>query len=194
MQMSTATMNAMRNDKRYQTDDNPIDWSSFDESSLQNGPVDGSIQLRIVSIILLVLGLAALIAGVNGFGAQLEQMNGAPTFSYAVIDPLLLAGTGLLTLVPACFGLQTASTAVSFVAPTVLGLIGIVFMVIMTGVELFMSLMGSEGSMIPWIVGIVLSIVYLYFVVRVHRAANDLGRAKRRPTKEELWDENNIWK
>ena len=152
MQMSTATMNAMRNDKRYQTDDNPIDWSSFDESSLQDGPVDGSIQLRIVSIILLVLGLAALIAGVNGFGAQLEQMNGAPTFSYAVIDPLLLAGTGLLTL------------------------------------------MGSGGSMIPWIVGIVLSIVYLYFVVRIHRAANDLGRAKRRPTKEELWDENNIWK
>ena len=187
-------MNAMRNDKRYQTDDNPIDWSSFDESSLQDGPVDGSIQLRIVSIILLVLGLAALIAGVNGFGAQLEQMNGAPAFSYAVIDPLLLAGTGLLTLVPACCGLQTASTAVSFVAPTVLGLIGIVFMVIMTGVELFMSLMGSGGSMIPWIVGIVLSIVYLYFVVRVHRAANDLGRAKRRPTKEELWDENNIWK
>ena len=75
-----------------------------------------------------------------------------------------------------------------------LGLIGIVFMVIMTGVELFMSLMGSGGSMVPWIVGIVLSIVYLYFVVRVHKAANDLGRAKRRPTKEELWDEKNIWK
>lgn len=178
---------------RYGRGDDPIDWSAFDEEDSRQGPVSGSTALRIVSVLMIVAGIAGIIGGVNEFGAEIEQLGN--TGEMGSFAPVFVAIGGALTLIPAAFGLQIAGNPVSFVPPTVLGLAGILIAVVMAG----MSIAGSSPVW-PWIAALLLALLYLYFVVRVHKAANAAQARQgahsrgRRPTKDELWDEKNIWK
>lgn len=179
-----------RRNQQYGRGDDPIDWSAFEEEDAKRGPVSGSAALRIVCVLMIVAGVAGVIGGINSFGAEIEQLGN--TGQMGSISPLAVAIAGALTLIPAAFGLQIAGNPVSFVPPTVFGLVGILMGVVMTILAAV-----QEWTVWPWLVALVLAIGYLVFVVRVHKAASAAarpGRHSRRPTKDELWDEKNIWK
>lgn len=182
-----------RKNRQYERGDDPIDWSAFEEEDAKQGPVRGSTALRIVSVLMIVAGIAAVIWGINAFGAEIEQLGS--TGQMGSFSPIAVAIAGALTLIPAAFGLQIAGNPVSFIPPTVFGLVGILIGVIMAVVSVIWA-----SSPLPWIVAAVIALAYLYFVVRVHKAANSARSrrgahsARRRPTKDELWDEKNIWK
>ena len=191
----------MRKSERYQAGDNPIDWSSFDEPSGRQGPVPGSTALRIVSAIMLVGAVVAVIFGCMGMGSALSSMDlSSPDTAFlgsGMLRSGALIGVGALTLIPAAFGFQVAGTPVSFVAPTVLGIIGILLSVVLQVLSIAICLVGSSDAEVlqpaPWIVLLLPAFAYLFCVVRVHKAANRRGVARRRPSKDELWDEDKIW-
>ena len=192
------------------TDDNLIDWSAFDEAEETAVELDGSRQLRIVSGILLLIAAVGIVMGGLGFGEALNTINSLdPTEGVmdsgvsragvgigTLAQPCFLIFFGFLTIIPAAFGLQTAKSPVVFVAPTVLGLLGIVVSVICAvALLVIQALAGEFDPVIPsyFIVCALVAVAYLFFVVRVHKAANAKGDIKRRPTKDELWDDKNVW-
>lgn len=192
---NTARIAAMsRRNSGYEKGDDPIDWSGFDQrAGADPEPVEGSAPLAILCGAMVVLGIVAVIWGLNAFGAQLEQLR--DTSSLGDFNTVAIAIAGGLTLIPAIFGFQVASKPVGFVAPTVLGIAGVFIGIVMAGTCLVLG----GASPLPWAAAIVLAFLYLVLVVRVHKAANR-ERASRyrgrhsRPTKDELWDEKNIWK
>lgn len=186
------------------TDDNLIDWSAFDEVEEKHGDLYGSRELRIVSAVLLLIAVVGVVMGGIGFNDALKEINNAsPAVAAtgaglgALVQPSFLIFYALLTIIPAAFGFQTAKAPVVFVAPTVLGLLGIGASVVCAIVLLVgQALAASFDPVIPsyFVVCALAAAGYLFFVVRVHKAANASGEVRRRPTKEELWDEEAIWK
>lgn len=185
------------------TDDNLIDWSAFDEEEEKHGDLYGSRELRVVSVVLLLIAAVGVIMGGLNFSEALNALNnssGAAAQTGAglatLAGPSFLVFYALLTIIPASFGLQTAKSPVVFVAPTVLGLLGIAASLISAIVLLVLeALEGVFDPVVPsyFFVCTLAAAAYLFFVVRVHKAANAKGDIKRRPTKDELWDDKNVW-
>lgn len=195
----------MANRHAYDEEDNLIDWSAFDESAAPVAEPDGSRQLRIISVVLLLIAIAGVVIGAMEFNSVLGSASGssggdalvaANAGSFA--KPALLVFFGLITFIPAAFGFQTAKSPVVFVMPTVLGLAGIVLSALcMIGALVIGALAGSFDPILPtyMLICTLLAAAYLFFVVRVHKSVNNAGGApvRKRPTKEELWDEDKIW-
>lgn len=191
--------------REFQDDDNLIDWSAFDENEQTLGELEGSRQLRIVSLVVLLIAIAGIVVGGMDFNTALNRValsSNSESAFFSNFDsfakPCFLIFFGLLTIIPASFGFQTAKSPVVFVAPTVLGLAGIAFSVLCAiGTLVMDALSGSFEPLMPtyFLVCAVAAVGYLFFVVRVHKAANAAGGTpvRKRPTKEELWDEKNIW-
>ena len=181
-------------------DDNLIDWSAFDEEDDKPRVLQGSRELRIVSIILLLIAVAGIVMGGVAFNEALDGLNGTAaqngTGLGSLVQPGLLVLFALLTIIPASFGLQTAKSPVVFMTPTVLGLLGIAAsLVCAIALLVLQALAGEFDPVVPsyFIVCAAAACAYLFFVVRVHKAANAEGDVKHRPTKEELWDDKNVW-
>lgn len=186
------------------TNDNLIDWSAFDEEEEKHGDLYGSRELRIVSIVLLLIAAVGVIMGGINFNDALNALNTSNSVTAqtgaglaTLAGPSYLVFYALLTIIPASFGLQTAKSPVVFVAPTVLGLLGIAASLISAIVLLVLqALEGVFDPVVPsyFFVCTLAAVAYLFYVVRVHKAANASGEVRKRPTKEELWDEEAIWK
>ena len=185
-------------------EDNLIDWSAFDEGEQKPLNLDGSRQLRIVSIVVLLIAIAGIVLGGTDLNSALTRLNRATSGDVLLASdpgmlgmPLFVIFYGMLTIVPAAFGLQAAKSPVTFVAPTVLGVAGIVGSALCAIVVLVMdAVSGSFEPVLPsyFVVCALAAVAYLFFVVRVHKAANAAGGVvRKRPTKDELWDEKNIW-
>ena len=182
--------------RHAQDDDNLIDWSAFDENVQPATEYDGSKQLRIVSIVLLFVAVAGIVIGAMDLSSAMAAAASAGIGSFA--KPILLMFFGMLTFIPAAFGFQTAKSPVVFVMPTVLGLAGIVVSALgAIGSLVTSAFSGSFDPVLPtyMLICTLVAVVYLVFVVRVHKAVNAAGGVpqRKRPTKEELWDEDKIW-
>lgn len=195
----------MNTRNRHRNEDNPIDWSSFDEAPDAPVKLQGSTQLKIMSTVLLVLAVLGFLYGCMEMGAATASLDTSSVESFlmgsGLLDACMLVFVSLLTIIPAAFGFQLAGNPVSFVAPTVFGIVGILLGIVLQVVGVVAVAMagssGSTSSTFPWIVIVIPAFFYLFFVVRLHKAANRAGaknRPRRRPTKEELWDEDQIWK
>lgn len=191
--------------RAYDEGDNLIDWSAFEETAQSTAEYDGSRQLRIVSIILLLVAVAGVAMGAVELGSVMDAASRAGddnTLITAGIGsfarPILLMFFGLLTFIPAAFGFQTARSPVVFVTPTVLGLAGIAVSALGVVASLVTgALSGSFDPILPtyMLLCTLVAAAYLFFVVRIHKAVNAAGGVpqRKRPTKEELWDEDKIW-
>ena len=196
----------MANHRAYEENDNLIDWSAFDESAQPAIEYDGSKQLRVVSIVLLFVAVAGIALGVmefNSVSSVASQAASGGALAAAGIasfaKPVLLMFFGLLTFIPAAFGFQTAKSPVVFVTPTVLGLAGIVVSALGAIASLVGGALSSAFDPVLttyMLVCTIVAVMYLVFVVRVHKAANAAGGVpqRKRPTKEERWDEDKIWR
>lgn len=191
----------------YEPDDDPIDWSGFDRKDDDAlTPVKGSAALAVVCLAMFVGGIVALFWGLSSCGSILEALRDTQTLD---LQPLLFAGVGALTLIPAVFGLQVASKPLGFMPALVFGVVGIFIGVAAMGV---IALANAEGDNLlpwPWAVLALLALLYFLCVLRVYRAASSAAAAhgshgthsergvhstRRRSAKDELWDEKNIWK
>ena len=192
------------NTQGFDAEDNPIDWSAFDEKERAVADLEGSKQLRIVSIAMMLLAVVGIVIGITSMNDALGSLSKAADGQTELVGnfgmyarPAFLIFYAMLTLVPAAFGLQTAKSSVSFVAPTVLGVAGIVVSALCGFGFLFVDAISGVGNLtmpVYMFICAVVAVVYLMFVVRVHKSANAAGGVqRRRPTKEELWDEDKIW-
>ena len=196
----------MAKHEKYERDDNPIDWSAFSEAPGKPLHLKWCTQLRWVSFALIALAIAGIVFGANmlvsAFNALAESGDGAALFVAHFGDywrPVFIMLIGLVTLIPATFGLQTAQAPGSFVAPTVLGLAGIAAPLVFVMVLVAFGLLNGGIDIVLLVTMLICAVaasVYLLFVVRVHKSFNAATggvHTAKRSTKDEMWDEDKIW-
>jgi ABC-type anion transport system duplicated permease subunit len=197
----------MAKHEKYERDDNPIDWSAFGEAERKPMHLKGCKELRLVSLVLIALGIGGIIFGTNmlvgAFGELSQSGDGAMLFVTSFSDywrPVFIMFIGLVTLIPATFGLQTASNPGSFLTPTILGIAGIVAPLLFALIIIITGALRGDMDIVLFLTMAICAIgagIYLLFVVRVHKAFNLATggvHSTRRPAKDEIWDEESIWK
>lgn len=167
--------------------DAPIDWSPFEEDAGQ-GPVQvqGAAALKAISTVLLLLSIVGIIVGAILLKSSLDSgVSGSGIFG-----ALLVMGVAFLTLLPAAFGLQAAQGG-SPVPALAFGLIGVLLP--FAGI-LLAVLLGPAA--LSWLILEVPAIAYLIITMKVRRNAERQRRARSgyASRREELWDEEKIWR
>ena len=174
------------NHRRTYEQDDPIDWSSFDEIEDENlPPVEGARALRVFSALLMVASIVGIIVG----AVQLAGALSAQAAQLEYVRVVLVIGVAVLTLVPGAFGLQLSSGG-SATAALVLGGIGIFLPL----TSLLLSMWYGSSAYL-WLVLEIPALVYIVLVLRVKHGIDTHYRMARgyQSRKDELWDEDKIW-